>query len=338
MKIWKRIGFFTVTLAVLGACSAGAGDETTEDGWGELRTGQPMTSELALDTDVDEADLDVVDPVDDEDTVALDDFDLEATDDDSPDILVDDSDEVPAPVDHTELPEQNDVMLGCSTTGKYPKYAKGAQLVTTEWLNLRSGPGVKHARIKTMAPGTAVAVLGATCGHAWAHIKDSHGHVGYSAVQWLRPKQKAPPPSGWSALYSPTRGKKLAAKSWQMWHGSKSHGYCLKGVRMSIAASISPGFATGSPGAHQFGVFARSHRAWMSDRHLKVYGRGESGAPSPSQFPAGTVMVFSRGRCGTNASWGHVEIVINPTTACSDHCRKRTDKSCGPDTILVPRK
>ena len=314
-RMSKRIGFVVIAGVIVG-CSA-SNDEQTEDGWAEL-SASPMAGVEALDTDVDESALDIADNVDQ--TLDLDDDELALTEDDMPDI-----------------PVENIESVACANPGPNPKYAKGAQLVTTEWLHLRTGPSIQHSILTTMKPGTAVAVLDPTCGHKWAHIKDSHGNVGYSAVEWLRPKQQNKP-SGWSALYSSARGKDLASTSWKMWHTNKGHGLCLHGVRLAIDNSISPGFATGSPGASQFGDFARAHRGFMRNHHMTVYAKGESGAPSPAHFPIGTIMVFSKGRCGADPKWGHVEIVINSTVACSDHCRKRSDLSCGPDTIILPRK
>jgi hypothetical protein len=331
----KHIGLLVAAGSIMVACSGGSDSERTEVGWGELQSGHPIAGVPALDTDVDESALDVDDSVDE--TVDLDDDTLASTEDDAPDIVVDDVEKA-APIDHTSLPSQNDIeSVACPNPGPNPTYGKGTQLVTTEWLHLRTGPSIQHAILTTMKPGTAVAVLDPTCGHKWVHVKDSHGEVGYSAVEWLRPKHTDIAPSGWASLYSAARGQELAGTSWKMWHKATGHGFCLRGVREAIDSSISPGFATGSPGASQFGQFARDHRGFMRNHHMTVYAFGENG-PSPAHFPVGTIMVFSRGRCGADPTWGHVEIVINSTVACSDHCRQRTDTSCGPDTIILPRK
>lgn len=344
MKLSLRITKASVAIIGLGvvAVACGGQGDLAEDGWGEAEEGLSSIpgEELALESAVSGEELMSVDAVDDEDMLPLDDAELEVTDDDAPDLSADLGAEVfHGPESFVALPDDIEVQSGkCTKTGSFPQYGKGSQLVTTEWLNLRTGPSTKYHRVTVNRPGTGLVVLDATCGSAWAHVRDAHGHVGYSAVQWTRAKSPSNKPSGWAAIYSPARGKKLAAVSWKQHHGSSGHGMCLRGVRTSIDAALSPGFATGSPGAHQFGVYARSHRAWMAQHHLQVYAAGEANAPKPAQFPVGTIMVFSRGRCGMNPTWGHVEIVVNASTACSDHCRKRTDTKCAPDTVILPRK
>jgi Bacterial SH3 domain len=347
-KWFGRVATGTVSLGFVAscmtACSSDPGSgEKTEEGWGELSEAPRNIpdSELAQPGDVSPIELEDVDPVDAEEMLAIDDEALDVTGDDAPDVAssspLDPEEERGMPALHGEL--QLDA-AACAHPGPYAKYAKGAQLVTTDYLNLRTGAGTSHARITTMAPGTAVVVLAATCGGAWAHVRDANGQVGYSAVQYLRGKTPATPPprGGYLSYYSPARGKALARASYAIGAGHRSGGYCLRGVRSAIDRSISPGFATGSPGASQFGDYARAHRSFMDAHHMHVYARGEAGAPTPAAFPVGTIMVYSAGHCGFHPVYGHVEIVVNATTACSDFCRHRTDTRCGPDTIILPRK
>lgn len=341
-------GAFTLGLVAscVTACSSSPEQgENTEEGWGELSL-PPRNipdSELAQPGDVDPIELEDTDPVESEQMLALDDDAVELTGDDAPDVEL--ADPLVPEEEHgmPQLQNQAELQLeatACAHPGSAAKYAKGAQLVTTDYLNLRTGPGTNHSKITVMKPGTPVVVLAATCGAAWAHIRDSHGHVGYSAVQYLRTKSpsKPPPSGGYMSYYSPSRGKSLARASYNIGAGHRSGGYCLRGVNHAISNSISPGFNTGMPGASQFGSYARAHRSYMDAHHMHVYARGEAGAPSPSQFPVGTIMVYSAGHCGFHPVYGHVEVVVNSSTACSDFCRHRTDTRCGPDTIIIPRK
>ena len=348
-RVWvSRVATGAVTMGLVASCvtacsSDGGNGEKTEEGWGELSEAPRNIpdSELSQPGDVNPLELDDTDPVELEEMLALGDDALDRTGDDAPDVALHD------PLDPREEQRSPEAQAGiqmdasaCSHLGPHARYATGAQLVTTEYLNLRTGPGTNHARITVMSPGTPAVVLAATCGAAWAHIRDAHGHVGYAAVQYLRAKSPStPPPSGgFTSYYSPARGKALARASYAIGAGHRSGGYCLRGVRSAIDRSISPGFATGSPGASQFGAYARAHRSFMDAHHMHVYARGEAGAPTPSQFPVGTIMVYSAGHCGFHPVYGHVEVVINSATACSDFCRHRTDTRCGPDTIILPRK
>jgi uncharacterized protein YgiM (DUF1202 family) len=335
-----------VTLAfavsAIAACSAQSPSEEVEEGYGELESGGYVVpaSELATEDAVSDDEIDDVDPVADEDLVALDDGTALDTGDDSPDVEMTEADQLlDAPALHgVPLAPTEPLDAEACKAGKYPNYLKGAQLVTTEYLNLRTGPSTSKARITVLKPGAALVVLGATCGSAWAHVKTANGATGWSAVAYLRAKAKGSKPPAFLSIYSPQRGKSLANASWKQGKGKKSSGSCLRGVRLAISASISPGFYTGSPGASQFGQYARSHRAWMAQRHLQVYASSEAGAPKPSQFPVGTIMVYSAGRCGFNAKWGHVEVVVNKSTACSDFCRSWSPSKCAPDTVIIPRK
>lgn len=330
--------------SAIAACSAQAPTEEVEEGYGELESGGYVVpaEELASEDAVSDDEIEDVDPVADEDLVALDDGTALDTGDDSPDVEIRAGDElVAAPALHgLPLAPTEPLDTEACKAGKYPNYAKGTQLVTTEYLNLRTGPSTSQARITVMKPGSAVVVLGATCGSAWARIKTATGRIGWSAVAYLRTKAKSAPskPPAFLSIYSPQRGKSLANASWKQGKGKKSSGSCLRGVRLAIGASISPGFYTGSPGASQFGQFARSHRSWMAAHHLQVYASSEAAAPKPSQFPIGTIMVYSAGRCGFNPTWGHVEVVVNKSTACSDFCRSWNPGKCAPDTVIIPRK
>ncbi len=338
------LGLTSLLIAFVAACSAQAPSEDVEEGYGELESGGYVVpaEELASENAVSDDEIEDLDPVADEDLVALDDGTALDTGDDSPDVELTEADQLlDAPALHgIPLAPTEPLDTEACKAGKYPNYGKGAQLVTTEYLNLRTGPSTSKARITVMKPGTAVVVLGATCGSAWAHIKAANGHIGWSAVSYLRPKAKGSTskPPAFMSIYSPQRGKSLANASWKQGKGKKSSGSCLRGVRLAISASISPGFYTGSPGASQFGQYARSHRAWMAARHLQVYAASEAGAPKPSQFPVGTIMVYSAGRCGFNPTWGHVEVVVNKSTACSDFCRSWNASKCAPDTVIIPRK
>lgn len=218
--------------------------------------------------------------------------------------------------------------------GAAARHYRNARLRTTDWLNLRTGPGISNSRITVMPPGARVTVLRANCGADWIHIRDPRGREGWSAVRYLRASGSPPPAStGGFPSYSAQRGARLARKAWSLYRGHRSGGMCLRGVGTSLRASIAPGLWTYTPGAHQFGVYARTHKGQLARAGLKVV---DSGIPRGSSFPKGTVMVWSRGRCGFHPTWGHVEIVVNDGVACSDFCRRRTDSSCAPSVILYP--
>jgi len=224
----------------------------------------------------------------------------------------------------------------CGAPGNYASWGAGTQLVTTEWLNLRKAPGIDSSIILVMPPSTAAVTLSSNCGHRWVHIADG-SHDGYAAIDWLRTKSKAEPAPAWQAFYSPSRGKDLARTAWRMWHEHGDAHICLHGVHESIDHSISPSFETYSVGASQFGDYALEHTAYMRDHHLKAFAKGDPDAPTPSHFPKGTIIVWHHGHCGSDPTYGHVEVVVNDEIACSDYCRKRSDQSCAPDVVILPR-
>ena len=304
-------------LGVGGALAVVACSGAVEDGGlGSIAGGVPSSE-----SDVNEGELTAFDPPIDSEMLAM-----------SDDALVD-------PDDRPDVPYLGPLTAEstCGTLGPHDSWAEGTQVVTTEWLNLRTAPGIDSPRILVMAPSTPLAVLSRNCGHRWVHVDDG-SHQGYAAIDWLRVKSKTSPAPEWKAFYSPSRGDELAATAWNIWHGHKDAGVCLHGVEVSLTDSIDPsGIATGSPGASQFGEFALAHTAFMRHHHLKAFAKGDPDAPSPNDFPKGTIIVFHAGHCHSHPVWGHVEVIVNDKTACSDYCRERSDRTCAPDVVILPR-
>lgn len=301
-----------VTLLSVVACSgAGQGDPRETSAMGDV----PASAD-----DVSDDDFSALDEPSDSDMRELDDAWLV-----SPDTRADVPLDGPLEIEST-----------CASLGKHPNYGKGTQLVTTEWLNLRTGPSTSDTRILVMPPSTGVVVLSRTCGRRWVRISDGT-HVGWSAIDWLRLKSPDNPAPAWKSFYSPSRGTKLAQTAWNMWHDNKDAYFCLRGTRESVEASISPSFWPPSPGASQFGDFALSHTHSMRENHLKAYAASDPDAPKPANFPKGTIIVWHAGHCKSDKTYGHVEIVVNDTIACSDYCRVRSDRECAPDVVILPR-
>jgi hypothetical protein len=294
------------------------------DGWGEVNAGPHASmanAVLSSDTDVSADELAPLDAPSDDEMIVL-----------ADDALVNPDARPDVPYDGPMSAEST-----CGALGNHPSYAEGTQLVTTEWLNLRTAPGIDSPRILVMAPSTAVTVLSRNCGHRWVNISDG-SHQGYAAIDWLRVKSKSSPQPEWEAFYSPSRGEELAKTAWEKWHGIRDSGWCLRGVEESITASIDPGgIATGSAGASQFGDFALDHTAFMRHHHLKAFASSDPAAPAPKDYPKGTIIVWHPNHCGSDKTYGHVEVIINDKTACSDYCRKRSDQWCAPDVVILPR-
>ena len=55
-----------------------------------------------------------------------------------------------------------------------------------------------------------------------------------------------------------------------------------------------------------------------------------------TSLPVGAILIFKPGKCGFNATYGHVEIKISDTEFASDYIQ--TGRSCGPDYVFVPVK
>lgn len=295
-------------------------DPGRDEAWGEAAAGAlPLElAELADAGDVAEAELALEDVVDEADMVLAPGDEVLASE-----VMPDDEAPPPA-VLAAECPR---------SLGSGPRHPRGAHLRTTDWLNLRTGPSRAHARLTVMPPGAIVTVLQPSCGATWLHVRDPRGRVGWSSGDYLRAQAQAPESPAAFPRYSAQRGTRLASTAWSLYRGHRSGGMCLRGVGTSLRSSIAPGLWTYTPGAHQFGVYARTHKAWFAARGFKVV---DSGLPAGASFPKGTIMVFSRGRCGFHPTWGHVEIVVSPTVACSDFCRRRTDSRCGPSLLLYP--
>lgn len=307
---WAAVG---ATLLSVAACSgAGVVDER--------ETTSTMSDVPATASDVREDDLASLDDPDEIDMRDLDDDALA-----SPDARAD----VP-------LGDALEVESACGELGSHPAWKRGAQLVTTEWLNLRTGPSTSDSRILVMAPSTAVVVVSHNCGRRWVHVADGE-HVGYAAIDWLREKSPDAPAPVWESYYSPSRGKKLAQTAWHLWRYHEDAGVCLRGTRESVEAAISPSFWPPVPGASQFGDFALDHTHYMREHHLKAFAANDPDAPKPKDFPKGTIIVWHADHCHSDKTYGHVEIIVNDKIACSDYCRVRSDRECAPDVVILPR-
>lgn len=233
------------------------------------------------------------------------------------------------------------------TNGRATQWIEGRAYSMLNGLNLREGPTTRSRDLGDIPFGQKLAIHARTIRryreddrgrYRWYEVSFK-GKRGWAFGAYLR--FHSPPPSADGgggagyAGYSASRGQSLANASYRRGTSRPTVGYCLKGVEEAMRASITPGYYTGQPGAHQFGEYARAHHARMAGLGLRVDGTppGKS-----STFPKGTIMIFRRGRCGFNPSWGHIEVVVDHDTACSDHCRRRNDEVCGPTTILYPTK
>ena len=78
-----------------------------------------------------------------------------------------------------------------------PAPARSARIVNTEGqgANVRRAPSVSAQRVKVIAEGTIVELLGAEQrgdGYSWRDVRDADGATGYVIVEYLQPIQGAP--------------------------------------------------------------------------------------------------------------------------------------------------
>jgi len=235
------------------------------------------------------------------------------------------------------------------TNGRATQWISGTGYSMLNGLNLRAGPTAKSKDIGDVKHGQKMKLLART---VQRYVEDHRGQYRWYEVSFGNKKgwvygayvRFTPPPAaggggggnvaGYPGYYAP-RGQRLAAGAWRRGNTNPTVGYCLQGVEEAMAASILNGKRFYINSAHEFGIYAEGNHRTMAGYGLKVVNTPPSSARS---FPKGTVMIYSRGRCGFNPKWGHIETVVDHDTACSDHCRRRNDEWCGPTTIFYPTK
>lgn len=236
------------------------------------------------------------------------------------------------------------------TNGRPTQWITGVGYSMLNGLNLRAGPSTKARDLGDVKYGQRLKIHARTVER---YVADHRGKYRWYEVSfggkrgWVYGayvRFHSPPPSGGGSGggnvagypgYSAAGGQSLAKAAYRRGTTRPTVGYCLKGVEEALQASIFHGFRYWKRSAHDFGVYVESRHAELARRGLRVVNNPPSRS---STFPKGTVMVFSRGRCGFNAQWGHIEVVVDHDTACSDHCRRRNDEWCGPTTILYPTR
>lgn len=111
--------------------------------------------------------------------------------------------------------------------------------------------------------------------------------------------------------------------------GRASGNMCLKGVGDALdAAGIQPLFPR-LPAAVDFDDWARGNPGELAARGYQQQDR------SIDDLPRGTIITWRPGQCGYHSQYGHIEIVISPTRACSDYCGN-IKQGCGLPGIFVP--
>ncbi len=111
--------------------------------------------------------------------------------------------------------------------------------------------------------------------------------------------------------------------------GRASGNMCLKGVGDALdAAGIQPTFPR-LPAAVNFDDWARGNPGELAARGYQQQDR------SIDDLPRGTIITWRPGQCGYHSQYGHIEIVISQTRACSDYCGT-IKQGCGSPGIFVP--
>jgi hypothetical protein len=206
-------------------------------------------------------------------------------------------------------------------------YDAGTELVTTDNLNLRDGPGTSYTVLTVIPAGSRVEVVEKSGGDGWVHVGYAD-LVGWASADYLELAPELPD-------YDPVRGAKLASTAIAMWDGASAGNYCLKGVRLSAQASgiipDPPGWTPILPSAIDWGNWANAHPAELAARGFR---REELGV---NEVPQGAIIVWQPGQCGYSSQYGHIEIVVDlaSSKACSDFCGN-VKKSCGDPWVFIP--
>lgn len=111
-------------------------------------------------------------------------------------------------------------------------------------------------------------------------------------------------------------------------------GRCYEGVAEAMDLTFGTSAATwsaygiGAAHAYQFAEWANYNpRDLAAIFKLKRSGLSSYGAP------VGSLFIYDRGVCGMSSVSGHIEVKVDSSYACSDHCRQY---SCQPSDIYVP--
>jgi hypothetical protein len=236
----------------------------------------------------------------------------------------------------TSTPDASDVAASASelsTTG--PTYATGTVLRTTTDLNLRSTASTSASVLRVIPSGSLVTVRASSGGNAWVAVTFS-GYAGWAHTDYL--KLVSAPSSGGSAPvatpggYSASRGATLARTALRR-DGYPAAGYCALQASNSVEQSgiIPRGVTWYRNNAIDIGEYMNANPSYDARVGFK---RNDV---SPSSVQKGSIIVWRRGQCGYNSTYGHIEISVDDssTRACSDFCGN-IRKTCGNPYVYYP--